>query len=1308
MSKDELIKLLQKKENKIRKLKANDKKKRTSKGKQNLEELFDDDPFADPPVEKKVESEYEQIQSAKPFDEIDERYRQLYENMGDVINYPMKNVSLDEFRKEEAKLTNNFKKGSSFVKLFGKRIRKIRDVRVISITLFVNIDKNLTTLKKSFGPFQEEVPKLSLDDMYKFMVYALLKNDFKLQSAEFITAIGARVITFDEQFFMNHRMGRLKLETHLLNNQKPIKSYGEDTCVLDFVWHQVRDKRGFKTYDYDKLKQELYKFASFPPLVSTAELIEWAKNRHSNVSIHAFDSTYRKFTKHIKEHPDVSLAFIVKDHHCYPITDDRVKEIASKANHGGASDLLKYMCDLKWTRRHENVSELKSVKEVSGIEKENNILVLPEDVKMTEAARLYIQYSQYYIEYLHWNNNGIFDGFIDHKKNMYLLNNDYRKRKSICDRLFKKYKTEQFIWTNQSFTNLASSLFKQMFGYLPESTYNVHTREILDDYYPRALQWCTTDEDIPDDVVNIDISKCYPDVVLNNESDIPIYDIHNVIEPFKGKNDLNQLGEFYIDETVLENFSSPIKIEAGFYTYNLVRYLVSELKMPMKQIRYKITTKRALKPDTFKGFIKYLFDEFPEKEAKMLANSFIGELGRKYNKTNRGFTCTDKDTVDCVWTRAMKEERNVTVDTFPFGVLNNIYLIKEEICERIFSDNTSINRFVISQAILRLLQLIGDCHGKNSVLYGYNTDGIFITNPKIQLKNKKDVKFKTKHIGEAFVTDTQLVYFEKHYRENLDYESYKIESGKGCIFTGAAGSGKTTKLCEMVLKTENPIVLSFTNKAVENVKQRLKKMGFEDDPNKICHTFDSYFFEWKETDFSDLKKKTIFVDEFSMVSNKWMTKLYESFVKYNNTIYLFGDPNQCEPVEGMSQIQTDYLKSTTVKQMCPNIKTLEYITTCSRYDDKTYKMLSTFLKHGTVNHYLNPIGEFNKNICYLNKTRISVNSQCCDRFVQGKKHMTVNFKYNGGTESYKICEGMPFIATTNIKEKEVFNMMEFKLLKMKKDEWGVYFQLNDECGEWYSEIDFGNSFVPAFCVTVYKYQGSDINENYNIYDVDRMDIKQLYTALSRTTKLDFIHLNFNKLNTKYKPKEEVLFETCNVIQNTFQNGKIYKVTFNDKKIYIGSTCNDLNTRFEQHMKDEKSQVFMNKNKNPQIKLIVNAPCFDKKTLEKIENGYITYYAERYGDNLINIRGNPIKKAKKIEYKVEVENEKQLRERIAKLDEKINIKDNVEGKFWFYDVVINGKRYKTMARYKEEAKEIALENISNKKNDLIKQLSQYFE
>lgn len=74
----------------------------------------------------------------------------------------------------------------------------------------------------------------------------------------------------------------------------------------------------------------------------------------------------------------------------------------------------------------------------------------------------------------------------------------------------------------------------------------------------------------------------------------------------------------------------------------------------------------------------------------------------------------------------------------------------------------------------------------------------------------------------SFLLQSSVVYFEKHYRENMDYNSYEAVKVKGCIFTRQAGSGKTTLLCEMVKKTDKPLILAFSNKAIINMNERLK------------------------------------------------------------------------------------------------------------------------------------------------------------------------------------------------------------------------------------------------------------------------------------------------------------------------------------------------------------------------------------------------------------------------------------------------------------------------------------------------------
>lgn len=213
-----------------------------------------------------------------------------------------------------------------------------------------------------------------------------------------------------------------------------------------------------------------------------------------------------------------------------------------------------------------------------------------------------------------------------------------------------------------------------------------------------------------------------------------------------------------------------------------------------------------------------------------------------------------------------------------------------------------------------------------SELYSVNTDGIHMTNPKKQYPNKKDVKFETKNIGSVYTTDSMPVYFEKHYREKFDCSNYTDYVGGGCIYYGAAGCGKTTKL-----------ILSFTNEVIENIKSSISE-----ELRDKCHTFDSYICDYRGRDISSLEGKTVFIQEYTMTPNKWMTKIYQAFTKYHETIYMFGDTNQYDPVENGSQIHHDYCTSVPISEVCPRRVETKYKEDCVRYDEQTRDVLTKF------------------------------------------------------------------------------------------------------------------------------------------------------------------------------------------------------------------------------------------------------------------------------------------------------------------------------------------------------------------------------
>ena len=373
-------------------------------------------------------------------------------------------------RNEELKRArvSKYTQHSSFQNLFHERLEQMSGKReraqiTINAVIEHTIGNRTEFIDKTYGPFKMEFKKLSKPDMYKFLMYTLIQNNFTVLSTETIAEIGATITTHNEHFFKDHVAGALKLHTFFLDKQFQIKQRGNNTCMVDFVWHNCKGKKVFQKYTYQKLYDELevYALASFPRM-STQELIDWAKACHPNVSIHAYDSTRRKFMKHIEStnHKDICLVFYIKDHHLYPIQDDRLKQIATQANQGGADNLWGYMSELKWSNKSSNYimyeelenNELTDEGKPTLLTIENHVIVLPPDMKIEPVIETYMIRTNYFVEYLHYDNNGSIYITIamDHKNNMYVLNSEYENRKSICERLYKIYKSYDFIWCSHT------------------------------------------------------------------------------------------------------------------------------------------------------------------------------------------------------------------------------------------------------------------------------------------------------------------------------------------------------------------------------------------------------------------------------------------------------------------------------------------------------------------------------------------------------------------------------------------------------------------------------------------------------------------------------------------------------------------------------------------------------------------------------------------------------------------------------------------------------------------------------------------
>ncbi|CAH3174432.1 unnamed protein product, partial [Porites evermanni] len=119
-------------------------------------------------------------------------------------------------------------RNSTFQNLFEDRLNRMSGKRDIVQTLGAPNDvenwngKTRMITPKTFGPFSMEMPQMSNDDLYKFMVFTLLQHDFSVLSTQTIANIGANILTHKPLEFKNMKVGALKHNSFFLDKQFPI------------------------------------------------------------------------------------------------------------------------------------------------------------------------------------------------------------------------------------------------------------------------------------------------------------------------------------------------------------------------------------------------------------------------------------------------------------------------------------------------------------------------------------------------------------------------------------------------------------------------------------------------------------------------------------------------------------------------------------------------------------------------------------------------------------------------------------------------------------------------------------------------------------------------------------------------------------------------------------------------------------------------------------------------------------------------------------------------------------------------------
>ena len=1119
----------------------------------------------------------------------------------------------------------------------------------------------------------------------------------------------------------NIPMGSKKLSIKCLEQSDGINT-NPGQCVIDNILYELSNKKYFLSFT----RKDLIK--SFKGTTATTDqIIEFAKLKNY-VSVYALDPLNNIFNSYVAEDSKYSLTFIVNNNHLYPILDANLKKSISVTK-------KIQLNDYKFNISYDDYQYLETVKDEINLN--SRVILLNNDNKefyndkentddviykfLNKAMKDTDEKNKSYVVDSIKFYNGRVQAFKHPITNqIYEITSDFTERKNIIDDLTKKYGPSLIKFENQSYTTISQIIYNNEFGNikllesnLSDNIYNLFQRNIINAFQGNVS------EDLKEDKnsYGVDIIKSYSSVLLYNDTEFNIFQPFDEVQLFNESMPLKP-GEYYINIPIML-CDGLMQYPKGYYPLHFIKFLLNNNIITKSNIKMVLYAKQYLKSDTFKNFTEFIYSNYEPSQAKKIINFFIGSLGSKYIKSDSG-CITSSYEIACALLLQYQDNHKINIDS-----LNDLHFVRLQNKQPKYTNSLSIHRHIICGGIINLVNLYNSIRHPNIKIISFNTDCIFVkTNlfildrvklcmePKNEIETLGKYKMEPYHVksNNMFIFEDRAEEFYKKIEWNEIEEDENINETmnniNSCLISGIAGSGKT-ELIKNIYNEETDLILSFTNNSIINIKERLQT---EDN----IYTFDSFFNEnltFEQKIMKSSKFERILIDEYSMTPYKMMNLLNVLKNKLNIKLFFFGDYNQCLSVETTGIIY-DYFKSSTFQAMCNNnLINLKYKPEYARYNQELKDILDLFLKNdkAILPILLKTKTEQNTyiNICRTINKKWQINKSCNERYLLENPNNTkleITYKKTINNKlvdiPYILITGQEYICSNKIASYNLYNGSRCKLENIECE--NILLKYNNDLIK-FNIKEFIENFEPAYAQTIYRFQGLTIREPFTIHELNIMSKRELYTSMSRATKLDDICFNYT---SKYFENKDIIncvelkMKKNNDIDEKYQHGKIYKITF-DNFIYIGSTYRDIEERFKEHKQAKKGSIFIEKlkdNKNKaKIELVMKYPCKSLQELEFKEREITEQYINHESLILLNTKFNRKQKIKNSQIDIQ---------RLEKINthEHLSIFDNIEKKVLRFknkdvDIKISYNKHGKEETFKK-LKEKIIEKIGMENNEFI--------
>lgn len=648
--------------------------------------------------------------------------------------------------------------------------------------------------------------------------------------------------------------------------------------------------------------------------------------------------------------------------------------------------------------------------------------------------------------------------------------------------------------------NISDTFDKEFFSHI-HPNFNYQSETVV---YPISLNYGTGE--LPK--VQIDHKKAYFNVYMNRIPDnhqLPIFTCMNLWEEFVEGDELELTSYYLISKPAMDNLVK-FGFRNNFASGYMIDYLIEKDYIDINDVTHHRRPELIQNWSLAKGRLKqlaYKINPMPNDEGLSATeqqelfsqwdtkcNKFMSEyavyngiLGRKVDRKVTQILNIHEDDLTLLnwdendkWNYDGGKCYSKIKDLYRYLNTRNIY---DTIVEQ------------TNLCILKDIDLILSLpENKGAKLVKIKTDAIaFDTDIKIPDEISKWYKYETQKLAKPstpiFIDGDELI-------KNISQELKSVKDNN-VSYQGSAGSGKTTTVKN---NHSYDIACAMTNMCATNIEGQT-----------ITSLFAEYDASLLMKKINNLKDKSVWIDEISMVAPIVWNYVFISSKKGNTKYILSGDFNQIGCIGH--------------KKADPNSTFFNYMLGDKNYLTKDYRndkgiiQLREIVKNTQNNseliNYINNITDkdnnfikYDRHLCFTHIIREAVNQAILNDRGYTYKHIIEDDKYI----KLVVSDNVILKAKTNVKKFGIFNGEVWKVINTEEN--GII-NLTSLSTNKSMKLDKSNGkhFTLGFCMTTHSSQGLTIKDDMCIHEASKMvrlDKDILYTAITRGCNIDKLHM----------------------------------------------------------------------------------------------------------------------------------------------------------------------------------------------------------